>query len=237
MNNGERMAAKYKFSWTERFAVWQTHDFQCFWCGEPIRLQDVTIDHIIPEHLTEYPTDLAKTIKLYELGNEFLINDFCNWVPCHGICNSKKNSGLFKPSPAFLAILHGVAKKAQAAKKMKEILVSTTKIDKLIGKLGVAIEAGTLKKSDLVEIFDITHPAPKSIEIDGTLHCFHLPPDWTIVQVDKSKEIATVVSGNISGITSISKTPHSSWQCFNCGHFGPWSGVMCMSCGHKSDGE
>jgi len=107
----------------------------------------------------------------------------------------------------------------------------------LIGKISVAIDSGTLNKSDLMELFNISHPTPAAIDIDDKLHCFHLPPDWKVVKVDKSKEIATVVSGNISGITSISKNPHSSWLCFNCGHYGPWSGVMCMTCGQKSDGD
>lgn len=231
------MALKYTFSPAERFAVWQTHNFQCFWCGTPIRLQDVTVDHIIPEHLLDHPEDLSATITLYGLDPDFCINDFCNWVPCHASCNSKKFTTIYGPSPALIAIMHSVGKKAAEAKEIKEKITRNIKIDKLLGKLNVAINCGEIKKDELIEIFNITHPSPKSIEIDDKMHCFHLPPHWSIVNVDKAANLATVVSGTFTGVTPISNSPHHSWQCPNCGHYGPWNGVMCMSCGQMSYGD
>ena len=112
------MTKKHKFSSPERFALWQIHKFQCFWCGEPLRIVDCTVDHVIPESLLEKPDALQRRHDYYSLPEGFEINNFCNWVPCHAKCNSKKKETLHKASPAMIAILHELDKKAIEAQKI-----------------------------------------------------------------------------------------------------------------------
>ena len=44
---------KRKFSYPERFAVWHCNEHKCWWCKEPLRLVEVTVDHVLPESLLD----------------------------------------------------------------------------------------------------------------------------------------------------------------------------------------
>lgn len=96
---------KYRFSSIEKYIVWKAHDCLCYWCGEPLSLKTCSVDHVIPESLE---AELEKIKNDYSLPDFFTINDFCNWVPSHNSCNSKKSFKLFNPSPVFLAIMNNV---------------------------------------------------------------------------------------------------------------------------------
>lgn len=56
---------------------------------------------------------------------------------------------------------------------------------------------------------------------------------WTVVR--SSQGFATVTDGRRGGVVPTVRNPHHSWQCPNCGSFGPWNGVICLSCGRMSD--
>jgi hypothetical protein len=61
---------KHKFLYAERYAVWQYHDCICYWCSEPLRLQETTIDHFIPEYLEQHPTQLDEVRTLFKLPQD-----------------------------------------------------------------------------------------------------------------------------------------------------------------------
>ena len=104
--------AKYNFSAEERFGVWHAFDGLCFWCGEPMPFQDTTVDHVLPESLHDDDAKLNSVKAMYGLSDDFQINSYVNWVPAHAKCNQRKSENLFSPSPAMLAILERVAKRA-----------------------------------------------------------------------------------------------------------------------------
>jgi hypothetical protein len=80
---------KHQFTPSERVAVLIYHR-RCFWCGEPLRLRELSVDHVIPEHLQEKPEELARLLEHFGLPDSFRINDYCNWVPSHDRCNKEK---------------------------------------------------------------------------------------------------------------------------------------------------
>lgn len=82
---------------------------RCFWCGEPISMQDITVDHVLPEILEDKPDELAKIIHYYALPEDFKINSCMNWVPAHSKCNQEKSTRVYKNSPVMIKLLAEVA--------------------------------------------------------------------------------------------------------------------------------
>jgi len=66
---------KHRFSKVEEFAIWKHYGPRCFWCEEPLRLSETTIDHYIPEYLENRPAELDKVRADYGLPANFAIND------------------------------------------------------------------------------------------------------------------------------------------------------------------
>ncbi len=155
--------AKYNFSKAQRYALWKIHDGRCFWCGEPIRYRDVTIDHVIPESLADKPDELARIKTLFSLPDEFQINGYCNWVPCHGTCNSSKQDKIFKASPAMVKILEGIEKQSEEAAQIEQKVINNKQIDGILGRLDALVEKDAISNVELVELFSDSEEEEKRL--------------------------------------------------------------------------
>ncbi|MBU3188745.1 PIN domain-containing protein [Clostridium bowmanii] len=60
-----------------------------------------------------------------------------------------------------------------------------------------------------------------------------VPDYWNIKKIDGN--IAFVTDGKRAGYTSSQQNPDISFMCPYCGNYGPWNGVMCLSCGQRSE--
>lgn len=223
------VVADYRFSDAERFGVWSAYDGACFWCDEPVRFKDVTIDHILPESLHKDPEKLSEILHEYGLSAQFNLNDFQNWVPAHGKCNQTKSFDLFQPSPALIKTLAAVEKKAETARKTSAAIESDRAKERILGRLSSAVKAGSVSKAEvaaLMEGIELEPPSPKH------KHGLLISPEWAVVQTKDG--VATVVRGHHVGITPVAADAHWSWDCPTCGNRGPWNGVICMSCGQRS---
>lgn len=221
---------KYDFSSAESFGVWHAFEGLCFWCGVPVSFQEVTVDHVVPESIEDDEGKLIAIKLLYGLPEEFGINTFLNWVPAHAKCNQRKGQDLFSPSPAMLAILERVAKRAIFAKSTAANAIANKNKGRILGRLRSALEAKTISREEVEELFAgiVQNPMLPAAEV-----ALQVSPYWTIVH--KQNGLATVTDGRRTGITPVAANPHYSWKCPNCGQHGPWNGVICMSCGRMSD--
>ncbi len=135
--------SKYRFSNSERYALWEAYDGKCFYCEKPLDFQDMTIDHILPELLTEQPTELMRIRLDYEIDVTFpgfQINDFSNWVPAHfRRCNVRKGSEIL-PKKMALLLLHEVHRHVPKVRRILEKTVRTHGKSRVLGSLGTAIE-------------------------------------------------------------------------------------------------
>lgn len=225
---------KHKFSYAEKYSVWDTHGYKCYWCGEPLEIQQVTVDHVIPEDLEEKEEKLQWVKEHYSLPKEFAVNSFYNWVPCHNNCNSKKSTTLFQASPAFIAVLHDIIKKGDIATNKHERLKSAQSKSKVIAKILVELENNNVSKEELLELLGETNEVQEIKEVsDKEIH-IRVSDRWKVLKFE-SDSLALVSDGRMTGITPTVNDPHISWMCPTCGSYGPWNGVMCMSCGMKSD--
>lgn len=223
---------KYKFSNTERFIVWKSYGCKCFWCGEPLEHQQTSIDHLFPEKLLADKIEFNRIKLVYSLPTDFEINDFCNWVPAHISCNSKKASKLLKNSPAFLIIVEKVIKQSTAVKKSFQNLKKRILKDKVIMKLLADLENNNISDHDLLNLLESTSiyhlNMPELFDNEIT----HLPKGWKVLSIDRKVGKMRVVSGFSAGDIPIDKEPDKSWMCPTCYCYGPWNGNKCLSCGH-----
>jgi 5-methylcytosine-specific restriction endonuclease McrA len=222
--------AKHKFTAAEKLGVWQAFDGQCFWCGKPVAYTDTTVDHVIPETVEDKPAQLDEIRRTYGLGASFEINSFRNWVPCHGSCNSSKGSRLYGPSPAMIAYLEFVARKAESAANVARRATEDREKGRILGKLESALEANLITREEVMVLIGDLDPRPM---IPGTQPALQLLPGWSVVRGGNG--FVTVTDGVRAGIAPTDPNPHISWQCPTCGQFGPWNGVICLSCGQRSD--
>jgi hypothetical protein len=58
-----------------------------------------------------------------------------------------------------------------------------------------------------------------------------VPDHWKIVS--KNVNMATVTDGKRQGTTPI-KHHGDDFKCFQCGYYGPWNGVICLTCGQRT---
>lgn len=129
----------------KKYALWSAHEGICHYCKEPLRYQDVWIDHILPEHLSKTPDKLAKIIEDYELGADFDIRDYRNWLPSHWRCNLGKSGSIYDRGSARFYI--NIARsKVSAAHREEKRIIHSLKQDKLLGSLEIALDEGLLSK-------------------------------------------------------------------------------------------
>jgi len=86
---------KYSFNLIDRKVLYEVYHRKCFYCNELVYFTELHIDHIIPENLLSKPIQFDSIKRKYELSNDFDINSYYNWVPCHSNCNKRKGGELF----------------------------------------------------------------------------------------------------------------------------------------------
>lgn len=143
---------KRKFSYAERYAVWYCNDQKCWWCKEPLRLVDVTIDHVLPESLLDDTATREAVLTEYGLPKDFKINGYENWLPCHNHCNQRKSSRLPAFVPGNKAILDGLAQRASGTARVANSVTSNVAKDKVLKIVFAALEQRTLSLRDLDDL-------------------------------------------------------------------------------------
>lgn len=160
--------AKRKFSYAERYAVWYCNGQKCWWCKEPLRLAEVTVDHVLPESLLDDDAAREAILTAYGLSENFHINGYENWLPCHNHCNQSKSN---RP-PAFVpgnkAILDGLAGRATRAVSIANSVTSNVAKDKVFKTIFAALEQRTLSLRDLDDLLSafVEDPAGAGVSAD-----------------------------------------------------------------------
>lgn len=196
---------------------------------------ETTCDHVIPEHLSEKPTELSSILEELGLDSGFEVNDFNNWMPSHVKCNQKKGRLPFRPTPMIQTMLDRLIRDSEKVRRIEQRFTENNKKDQLLTRIIDGLETETITQEEVEELF----PKGRPIEDEDitTLYdevCLHVDPRrWKMV--GRSGDIATVTDGRLGGMTPVSQNPDITWQCPHCGHYGPWNGVRCMTCGMMSD--
>jgi hypothetical protein len=142
---------KYRFTIAERYSVWLHHERRCWLCEEPLRLAEVTIDHVIPESFLGKPVELAALLKDHDLPENFRINGFENWLPAHAHCNTAKSARVFRMVPAHQLLFDRLIRTSGAAQRTAEAVRRNVSKDKLLAKVASAIDRDAISLTDLTE--------------------------------------------------------------------------------------
>lgn len=140
---------KHIFTGAERYAVWLHHGKRCWLCLEPLDLVATTVDHVVPESLTDHPTGLHEMIDLYGLPATFNINSFENWLPAHNHCNQSKSRRRLEYVPKQKFIFEELVKKADSVRKTAVKIGQRGKKGKVLATLLTALENETLNIDDV----------------------------------------------------------------------------------------
>jgi hypothetical protein len=140
---------KYSFSRAERYAIWLNHEKRCWLCREPLRLIETTIDHVLPEKLLEDAAEFRSVVEAYALPEEFNINGFENWLPCHNHCNQSKSSATFEFVPGNKLILDRLIRDAPKVERTANSIKENVTKDKLFANVFVALEKKEISLDNL----------------------------------------------------------------------------------------
>jgi hypothetical protein len=181
---------KKKFSHAERYSVWLHNQRRCWWCEVPLRLAEVTVDHVIPEFLEETPEKLSKLLSEYDLPKDFQVNGFENWLPAHSHCNSEKSTRVFKLVPAYRPVFSHLIRTSAKAKRTADAVKRNVVKDKLLVKLATAIDENEVSLTDLtdfLDLFGVQSNVPTSQLAQGS-SCFKLDNGYWLRREDIAAE-------------------------------------------------
>jgi hypothetical protein len=229
--------SKHKFTSAQTYAVWKHHGAICYICEEPLRLQETTVDHFIPEHLEGKEDKFTEVRKAFDLADTFRINDFCNWLPCHIKCNQQKGGVPLKTTFKAMGTVEKLVREAEAVRKIEERIREDKKKDAILAKIMVAVEGNVISKEDILSaLADPGLPEDEDVQVLRMEVLFRIDPKrWHVMSLDNTRGLAMVTDGRFAGNTPVNDNPHISWMCPHCGSYGPWNGIRCLTCGHLSD--
>ncbi|UCG58939.1 MAG: HNH endonuclease [Phycisphaerales bacterium] len=160
---------KHRFSYCERYALWQAYDGRCFYCEKPLDFQDMTVDHILPERLSEDPLELRRLRQEYGIDDNFpgfQINDFTNRVPAHfRQCNLAKGSHIL-PKKMMLPLLEAVPRRLPKVREELDELSRRRGTGRLLDSRSAAIEN---KHLTVQEVRDFVAQVERSEHADEPL--------------------------------------------------------------------
>ena len=226
--------SKYTFSLLERYAVWSFHGPRCYWCLEPVLWRDTQVDHVIPEALGDNPDKLREVVKSCGLPGTFQLNDYCNWMPIHGRCNSSKQDADFTVAPKIVQILLRLQSDAPKVRAIEQQFQEDMNSAEILFVLCEAFDKGNIT-IDQIQAFLAEKAGQIGIHLKPMVRAVRLAIDegrWTVAP-DVRGGLVTVTDGKRFGVTPIEVEAGSDYICPNCGQAGPWSGRICMNCNHR----
>lgn len=160
--------SKRQFSYPERYAVWLCNGQRCWWCKQPLRLVEATIDHVLPESLLDDDVKREAVLAEYGLPMDFNINGYENWLPCHNHCNQSKGNRTPAFVPGNSAVIDGLRQMARRAERIALEVSSNVAKDKVFKTIFAALEKQTITVLDLSELLHafINDPAKAGVPGD-----------------------------------------------------------------------
>jgi len=238
--------SKYKFSHSEKLAVYSADSGLCFYCGTPLFYRDVQIDHVVPERLEDAPDELEELRQFYNLGPDWKLNSFENWATCHQGCNLRKLGDLLPRSPGTLVWLNVLMKRAPRLKEFRVAFEKRKRRETILATVEAAITGGEIEESDIRELLGDLPSIPTVTGTNANLHLTeHInlivpgsPADqaalwgWTVHSVAGNVAYVSRKGGPGGYVPNVSN-PDPTWQCSRCGLYGPWDGIICRNCGNR----
>lgn len=107
------------------------------------------MDHVLPESLLSDDIKRKAIFGEYGLPEDFNINSYENWLPCHNHCNQSKGSKLLTFVPGNKAILDSLKSNSKKAKRIELSVTSDVAKDKVFKAIFAGLEHQTITVRDL----------------------------------------------------------------------------------------
>jgi len=186
---------KYKFSQIERFAIWKTYNYSCFYCGKNLKWKNLTIDHLFPERLLYNHKGFITVKKVYSLKSNFRINDFVNWVPAHETCNNKKSDFM----PHYSTNFAMVDKLSCVARSTRDQLLRQRSKDEVLAKILSHLENGSITTSELYKLIEKTTIFYYGFPEIEPEEIINVPDNWKIIEINRDQKYLVVTDGQRFG--------------------------------------
>ena len=238
--------SSYRFSDTERYAVYSVHGPSCYIGGSPLTLSTMHVDHVIPEKLLSDTGKLAKALKDLGLPADFQINSYENWMPSCAPCNLAKSGTVFNPSLKVQLALQKAAKHAESARILASEIVTKRKLSRALNTIMRAEDLSLIDRETIRTVaerlnFDLSdtssEPTLNPVTEDDLSggRILRLTPLHEVIFESGAMRMVKAPYG--IGFQPTDPNPHSSFICGHCSHPGPWQGARCMTCGYLDDGD
>lgn len=224
---------KKKFKVLEKFVVWQGHGKKCYLCGEPVHFLHSTVDHLIAEENIDNQNNFNKLKETFKLPDNFCINNFENWKPCHSYCNSRKGTRILT---SLEMDIQDAINKAPSLKAEYIKFGMMDKKSKILATFFKWIENEELTFEDLSVAFQMLEiPYALNINKIDPKELKYIPEGWYPTGENIRIGMIHVVSGSRGGLVPATSNPAANeWECQRCHSYGPWTGAMCLTCGARS---
>jgi hypothetical protein len=128
-------------------------------------------------------------------------------------------------------MLNSTRMSASLARATAEAFKKDAKKAKTLVRLEAAVTQGDITREE-IEVILAGLPVYLTKTAGRPDLNLHIAPGWDVIDQQGQMLIVRAANGRV-GHTSTSND--WSWVCPSCGLEGPWSGVVCLSCGQKSD--
>lgn len=182
--------SKTAFDNITRSALWTAYNNLCFYCSRPLDWNDLHIDHIIPEFLSEEKEEFNKVISDLELDIKFDINALSNLVPAHSKCNLRKRHDIFPKATSLFYLALALRTKPKVESEIEKLKHRKNK-GQILSKLQSALSTNLIDTKELKQIiieaeknnWDITQiKIPIGVEfIDEVYDAFYLNSDLSLL--------------------------------------------------------
>ena len=222
----------YKFTPTQRYAIYTVWDEKCYLCNKPIDLKTMDVDHIIPENMLRRPSELAEIFESYGLPKDFDLQSYHNWAAACSLCNNRKSGMVFSKSLIVQVELQRAAKSSARAASLAEQVLSNQTITKALN----AIERFNLANKATTEVqfaMDVLARFHKSVrEPNISEENIRIVPLVEVISKSNGIQIVKGPYGVGGGPTEIPL--YGGAVCPGCG-WAAWNGARCVVCGLMDD--
>ncbi len=136
-----------------RQALLDAYDWKCFYCKEQITLENMEVDHIIPESVESKPEEEKKVyFSKYGLREDYDVNAIENLAPsCHNHNNRK--SDLELNVGAINILLASAKQKATKVKERYKVLQKDKSLSQILAMTARSLDSGKFNLAELHDAF------------------------------------------------------------------------------------
>jgi hypothetical protein len=216
-----------------RLALFKAWHERCVWCRIPLYFSEMEIDHVIPKSLDS--ENVRRLIAAHGLSDDFDLHSLENLAASCGPCNGGKSRKPPPEAPGITLVLTTARSQAPGIADVAQKLRGKRKLDEALAIVRAAAAAGDENALEALPKSADTVSTEFGAATGQQIERLHpalglLYGEWTLVDV-LSDRVATVTDGERAGYTGT----NISFMCGNCGSYGPWNGVICLTCGQRSE--